>query len=173
MLYIQFPSCVKLLTGFIYSQEQVYTDTKKILQKKFGEIDFESDCFSFRYTDYYAKEMGTALFRRFVSFKKLIFPDDIVKLKLACIKIEKKFSLKDKRTINIDPGYLNEAKLVLATTKDFCHRIYLGRGVYAEVTLCYRKDNFVDLDTTYPDYRTPEYKAIFLTMRNIYRSQIK
>ncbi|UCD15588.1 MAG: DUF4416 family protein [Candidatus Omnitrophota bacterium] len=173
MLYPSLPSRVKVVTAFIYSREQVYNDTKKILQRKFGDVDFESAHLEFNFTNYYSQEMGERLFRRFISFKRLVSADALLKIKLFCINIEKKFAVKNKRKINIDPGYLNEAKLVLATTKDFYHRLYLGKGIYAEVTLYYRGRGFCDFATTYPDYRTPQYKKVFEAMRDIYRQQIK
>ena len=116
--------------------------------------------------------MGKPLSRRFISFKKLRKPEQFVKIKLYCLKLEKKFALNLQRQVNIDPGYINEAKLILTTTKDFAHRIYLGRGVYAEVTLSYLKDNFSEIPTTFPDYRTPQYKKIFFDIRKLYRQQI-
>ena len=173
MLHLQQPLPVKFICTFIYSQENIYEKTKKILEKKFSEIDFESRCIDFNFTDYYNQEMGNSLFRRFIAFKKLYNPEEFIKIKLACIKLEKRFAINNKRIINIDPGYLNEAKLVLTTTKDFAHRIYLGKGVFAEVTLTFCKGKFRDLSTTFPDYRTKEYKDILLKIRSIYQKDIK
>lgn len=173
MLKKCFPLPVKFICGFIYSQEDVYNKAKNILIKKFNKIDFESTIINFDFTDYYYEEMGEKLLRRFVSFKKLRQADNFIDIKSLCLNVEKKFAANDKRKINIDPGYINEAKLVLTTTKDFSHRIYLGKGIYAEVTLQYKNGTFIDLPTTFPDYRTIEYKNIFLRIRNIYRQQIK
>jgi len=167
------PLPVKFICGFIYSKEHTYKKTRSILEKKFGKIDFESQAIDFNFTDYYRDEMGKPLFRRFISFKKMHNPSSFVNIKLFCIKIEKRYSSEDKRTINIDPGYLNDAKLVLTTTKDFSHRIYLNKGIYAEVTLCFKGGSFCDFPTTFPDYRTCLYKDIFLTIRNIYRQNLK
>ena len=173
MLYRNFPLPVKFICSFIYQQEEIYQKTRLALCKKFGKIDFETDSLNFSFTHYYEKEMGSPLCRRFISFLKLKRPDELVYAKLFCMKIEKKFAKADKRAINIDPGYLNEAKLVLTTTKDYNHRIYVGRGIFEEVTLCYTNFGFKDFNTTYPDYRTPEYKKFFLTIRENYRKQIK
>ena len=173
MLHLQQPLPVKFICTFIYSQENIYEKTKEIFEKKFSKIDFESHCIDFDFTDYYNQEMGNSLFRRFISFKKLYNPEEFIKIKLACVKLEKRFAINDKRIINIDPGYLNEAKLVLTTTKDFAHRIYLGKGVFAEVTLTFCDGEFCDLSTTFPDYRTKEYKDIFLKIRSIYQKDIK
>ncbi|MDP8289513.1 MAG: DUF4416 family protein [Candidatus Susulua stagnicola] len=172
MLDIHLPLPVKFISGFIYTTEKVYQNTKKYLEKKFGPIDFESRRIDFNFTTYYHPEMGTPLSRRFISFEKLRKPEQFVDIKLYCIKLEKKFALNLQRQINIDPGYINEAKLILTTTKDFAHRVYLGKGIYGEVTLTYLKDYFSEIPTTFPDYRTPEYKEIFFNIRKIYRQQI-
>ncbi|MBP7088174.1 MAG: DUF4416 family protein [Candidatus Omnitrophica bacterium] len=173
MLKRQLPLAVKLISGFIYHKEEIYLKAKHNLETKFGSIDFESSIINFDFTDYYYPEMGKPLFRRFVSFKKLQKLSSFPNIKLFCMKIEKKYSLHQKRKINIDPGYINESKLVLTTTKDFSHRIHIGKDIYAEVTLYYKEKKYLDFPTTFPDYRTPEYKNIFYTIRNIYRQNIK
>ncbi|MFA5336998.1 MAG: DUF4416 family protein [Candidatus Omnitrophota bacterium] len=173
MLKRLFPLAVKFFCSFIYSNEDSYLKTRKTLERKFGKIDFESEPSNFSFTNYYEKEMGSPLYRRFVSFEKLRDPAKFVAIKLFCIKIEKKLAHGEKRTINIDPGYINEGKLVLTTTKDYCHRIYVGCGIFEEVTLYYKDSNFQDLPTTYPDYKTPEYKEFFLYIREKYRQQLK
>jgi len=173
MLEIQLPLPVKFICGFIYLKEEIYLKSRAILEKKFGKIDFESQRIDFSFTDYYCPEMGKPLYRRFVSFKRLKDPRYFPDIKLFCIKIEKKYSLNQKRRVNIDPGYINDAKLVLTTTKDFSHRIYLAKGIYAEVTLYFKDKKFSDFLTTFPDYRTKEYKEIFYKIRDIYHRNIK
>lgn len=163
---------VKFTSGFIYREEKIYQKIKGILKRKYGNIDFESEKLNFDFTNYYCQELDKPLFRRFISFEKLRNPEYLPRLKLSCVRIEKKNSFDNKRKINIDPGYVNESKLVLATTKDFYHRIYLGQGIYAEVTLYYTKKKFCDFPTTYHDYRTPEYKKIFIAIRELYRRQL-
>ena len=173
MLQIQIPIPVKFFCALIYSKEEIYLKTKSILQKKFGKIDFESNLILFNSTNYYSNEMGNCLYRRFISFEKLKSPCTFANIKLYCIKKEKLFSSKNKRKINIDPGYINESKLVLTTTKDFSHRIYLEKGIFAEVTLSFIKGEFSNWPTTFPDYRTNEYKNIFHEIREKYRDDIK
>jgi len=173
MLKLQFPKLVKFICGFIYSSEESYQRIKNILQRKFGTVDFESRSIEFTFTDYYEKEMGKNLKRRFVSFRKLQHPERFISIKLFCLKLEKRFARDNKRLINVDPGYLNEAKLVLTTTKDFSHRIYLSKGVYTEVTLLFKKGDFCSLETTFPDYRTDTYKEIFHTIRDTYCQNLK
>jgi hypothetical protein len=162
---------VKLIAGFIFKEEEAFSRAKIVLRKKFGEIDFESQTLPFDHTDYYRKEFGRDLKRKFVSFKHLIPPQDLPKIKIATNKIEEKLSDGGSRLINIDPGYLDLAKLVLASTKDYKHRIYLDRGIYSEITLFYQEETFKPWEWTYPDYKTAEYIAIFNQIRNIYAGQ--
>ena len=175
MLYKAYPLPVKFVCAFIYSDPAVYQQTKSIMERKFGRVDFESQTIDFNFTDYYEKEMGKNLTRRFIAFTKLARADNFVKIKDFCLKLEKKFAWNNKRIINIDPGYLTEAKLVLTTTKDFHHRIYIGKGIFAEVTLsfCKKENNFLDFPTTFPDYRTQRYKDILLGIRSTYKEQLK
>tara|TARA_B100000315_G_scaffold242011_1_gene263668 strand:- start:2532 stop:3056 length:525 start_codon:yes stop_codon:yes gene_type:complete len=173
MLTIQLPHKVKFICGFIFSQNSIYKKAKNILEDSFGKIDFESKEIDFNGTAYYEKETGKDLKRRFISFKKLRAPSSFAAIKLFSIGIEKKFALNSKRKINIDPGYLNEAKLVLTTTKDFAHRIYLKQGVFAEVTLSFNNGKYRHFPTTFPDYRTEAQKNIFHSIRKIYREQLR
>jgi len=117
--------------------------------------------------------MGEDLKKIFISFKKPILPQDLAKIKIGTNKIENRLSFDKKRTINIDPGYLELSKLVFATTKDFKHRIYLSHGIFAEVTLFYDNKTFKAWEWTYPDYKSQEYINIFNKIREIYARQIK
>jgi hypothetical protein len=160
---------VKLITGMIASSENLFAEASDILSEYYGSVDYMSRTLPFDYTKYYEKEMGKGLIRQFVSFANLISPRDIADIKLRAIEIEKSFVLPGKRRkINIDPGYIDGAKLVLATTKNYDHRIYLDNGIYAEVTLHYRKGSFMPWEWTYPDYRSKEYIDIFNRIREIY-----
>lgn len=167
------PIPVKLTTGLIFKEHPVYKKTITVLQKHFGKIDFESPHIPFTYTAYYEKEFGRDLKRAFVSFKRLVPPEKLYQIKTITNAIEKKTSSSGLRKINIDPGLLDMAKIVLATTKDFCHRIYLNKGIYAEVTLFYQNNSFRHWEWTYPDYRTKEYIGIFNKIREIYAQQMK
>lgn len=164
---------VKLIIGFIFKEESVFKKVKLILEKRFGKIDFESQILPFNHTTYYEEESGKDLKRRFVSFKKLLCPSDLPKIKIYTNITEKKLSSGSSRLINIDPGYLDLAKLVLASTKDYKHRIYLNKGIYSEVTLFYENKSYKPWEWTYPDYKSSEYTAIFNRIRDIYAGQIK
>ncbi|MFA5004717.1 MAG: DUF4416 family protein [Candidatus Omnitrophota bacterium] len=158
---------VKLIIGFIYQDKPVFDKLKLPLQRIFGAFDFESAELDFNFTDYYTPEFGAGLKRKFVSFKKPIRPEELFKIKLYTNRLEQKSSSSGKRLINIDPGYLTLAKLVLASTKDYAHRIYLKKGIYAEVTLSYKGHSFQPLEWSYPDFRTQGYLDIFNQIRGL------
>jgi hypothetical protein len=163
---------VKLIIGLIYRDSQQYLSIKPFLLRAFGTIDFESREIPFNYTEYYKHEFGDGLTRRFVAFSRLISPAVLAAIKIRTNKLEQKKARQGKRAVNIDPGYIDMAKLVLASTKDFCHRIYLDKGIFAEITLVYKKDSFTFWDWTYPDYRTKEYISVFNQIRRIYAQQL-
>lgn len=167
------PAPGKLIIGFIFKDEGLLIKTQEILRRRFGKIDYESGVIPFTYTDYYEKEIGSDLKRKFISFQKLILSERLAAIKNLTNKIETRFSQRNLRKINIDPGYLTMAKLVLASTKDYNHRIYLNKNIFAEITLFYQDKNFHPREWTYPDYRSPEYIRIFLQIRELYAQQIK
>lgn len=165
---------VKLIAGIIASSENIFFKTEEALQRILGPLDYRSQTIKFDFTDYYQRDMGPDLKRRFVSFERLIDPTALSRIKLITNRLERRLS-KDiksvRRAVNIDPGYITGAKLVLASTKDYSHRIYLEKGIYAEVTLYYKKGSFRYWDWTYPDYKTEDYIRIFNEIRSIYMRQ--
>ncbi len=164
---------VKLIAGFIFSDIQILKESERRLIKTFGPLCLESPIWDFVYTDYYKKEFGNNLKRKFLSFRKLIKPDKFCAIKLLTNKIEIKLSKNGRRRINIDPGYIDAAKLILATTKNYSHRIYLEKGIFGEITLTYQDGQFKALPWTYPDYQTKEYIGFFNEVRNKYLSELK
>ncbi|MFH1245492.1 MAG: DUF4416 family protein [Candidatus Omnitrophota bacterium] len=172
---------VKFIIGVLFSAEDVLPQVKVYLQKRFGPFDFQSAVLPFNYTAYYDDQMGPDLRRQFLSVERLIEPKRLADIKLYTNKLEAKLSRKRgavrqnkvfPRRINLDPGYICAAKLVLATCKDYSHRIYLGKGIYAEVTLQYRGNSFAPQEWTYPDYRSKEYLEIFKAVRALYMKQL-
>jgi len=157
----------KLIVGFIYKDEAFFIKSRDSLKRKFGWIDFESGPLDFSCTAYYEKEMGPGLKRQFISFSRLISIQDLYRVKLYTNRLEIKLSNSARRQVNIDPGYMDLAKLVLASTKDYAHRIYLRKGIFGEVTLKYRDNSFTPNDWTYPDYRSKEYIDIFNQIRGL------
>ena len=171
---------VKLVMSIFSRDKNLIDSVIKVLVDKFGKIDFYTELLDFNQTDYYEREMGKALLRKFVSFERLIEPDSISDIKIYTNELEKNISpswdTDKKRDVNIDPGYLSLSKLVLASTKDFYHRIYLDHGIYAEITLMFRKEthskgNFQPFPWTYPDYASQEYRSIFNQIRKIYNEK--
>ena len=148
-----------LITGIIYTGDNVPEPAAHDLEEAFGPVAFASDAFVFDMTDYYTAEMGPDLHKIFHCFERLIDPVELAGIKLITNEIEQTYAVGDtagpKRRINIDPGYVTLSKLVLASTKDYSHRIYIGNRIYAETTLRYESGSFHAIDTTYPDYKTP------------------
>lgn len=167
------PKAVKLIAGMLAKDQKLFGKAEEFFIKKFGPIDYKSRVIPFTYTNYYKEELGSPIKRKFISFKKLISPGQIARVKLFTNSIEKKFTVDKKRQINIDPGYVSDAKLVLPTTKDYFHRIYLSHGIYAEITLKWRKGGFRPFEWTYPDYKSDKYLEILNSIRNAYMSKLK
>jgi hypothetical protein len=142
------------------------------LVELYGQIDYRSKTISFDTTDYYSDEMGKDLMRYWISFENPVSLRQIWQIKINTNKIEQKYAAAKKRKINIDPGYIAGARLVLFSSKDYSHRIYLDKGIYAEVTLIYKKGRFHELEWTYPDYRTDTAKEFFAGVRKKYIDQI-
>lgn len=157
-------SSVKLIMGVIIAPECDKTQLIKIISKEFGAVDTKSEPEPFDYTDYYTPEMGESLERQWLSFEKLISPGELSRIKNDTIKIENSLKRKDgTRIVNLDPGYITLHNLVLASTKNYSHRIYLDNGIYGELTLIYSNKEFHPLDWTYPDYK--ENKRFFEEVR--------
>ena len=166
---------VKLIMGMIAADESLFSSVEASLSQKLGPADFWSDVMPFDYTDYYAREMGSELLRKFVSFGKLIQPEELVEIKLFTNSVEQEllYPNTDRRRINLDPGYVSAAKLILASTKDHIHRTYLKDGIYAETTLRMEKKTFRPWQWTYPDYRSEKYIEIFNEIRRRYMEQLR
>lgn len=173
---ISTPLPVKLICGIIFSGQEVLQHAIERLQVRLGSIDVHSEIFPFTHTDYYRKEMGKDLGRVFVAFERLIRCEQLPEIKILTNGLEKSLALnsagKLKRRINIDPGYLEASKLVLASTKNFSHRIYLQKGIHAEVTLQYRQNRFQPLTWTYPDYQDPRVLKFLREVRRVYMGQV-
>lgn len=143
------------------------------LQNIFSEIDTHSPVFIFDdFTNYYEREMGSNLKKQLFSFLELRPAEHLPDIKVATNEIEESFRTNHGRSVNIDPGYVNDAKMILATTKDYDHRIYLNRGIFGDIHLRYRRGQFRVNDWTYPDYRQKEILTYFERLRKIYLEQI-
>ena len=158
--------------SIISSDTGLVAKVLEVLADRFGEADYISKYLQFAYTNYYEGEMGSALKRRFLSFHPLIRPESLPDVKLFTNEIEEQFSKEGKRQINIDPGYLTQFHLILATGKGYAHRPYLRNGIYADLTLIYRDKSFQPLEWTYPDYAGDEMRMILTKIRKKYLRQL-
>ena len=164
---------VKLIVGMFTAQERLFETARSELSESYGSVDHLSPVWPFDFTDYYAEEFGENLLRQFLSFAKLTDPARLPETKLHTNDLEQRFVADDRRQINLDPGYIDLSKLVLATTKNHQHRIYLGQGIYGEVTLRFTTKSFRPWDWTYPDYHTDHYISFFNDVRETYLDQLK
>ncbi len=168
------PEPARLFASLIASEEKLLAQVVEDLSLSFGETDFISEKFPFNWTNYYEKEMGKDLFRRFVTFKRLISIPSLPEIKHETNRLELKYaSPGERRRINIDPGYVCLQHVILATTKGYSHRPYLRDGIYADVTLIFREKSFHPLEWTYPDYRQGETIELFNAFRSRYLDDLR
>jgi hypothetical protein len=178
MADIRQPLPVKLFVGMISREPSQFDECTERLSLEFGAVDLRAPTIAWDHTEYYRHEMGTGLLRTFVFFERLLTdPAQLAPIKNMTNLIEKSLSPAsgNYRLINVDPGYITEAKVVLASTKDFSHRIYIGQHIYAEVTLQFREKGrtFVALEHTYPDFRRQDMIELFNGSRSSLRRELK
>jgi len=163
---------VKLFCGIIYRDNGDCDRVAGELEKRFSRIDSRSDVFEFDVTSYYEKEMGKPLFRRFFSFRRLICPTRLPRVKLKTNQLEEIFSRSGCRTVNLDPGFLSTGNVIIATTKNYYHRVPLQQGIYAHLEFVIKKKEIFPLEWTYPDFRSRGYRAYFTGLRQLYQEQL-
>ena len=154
------------------SWEEFWPQLRPGLEELLGPIDYESTPLSFTQTRYYDAELGTPIFRRILTFAPPLAMDRLAEIKLATNALELQWTQKDCRLFNLDPGYLTLERLVLATGKNFSHRIYLTQGIWADLTLIFHKGDWFDLPWTFPDYATPEIKTHLSLIRERYKASL-
>ncbi|MFZ0243630.1 MAG: DUF4416 family protein [Desulfobacterales bacterium] len=167
------PHAAKLVIGLFMRQRELITPVAGDLAACFGAIDMVSPWFDFAGTNYYETEMGSPLSRRLVVFKDLIRQDALADIKRQTNAIEGRYGREGCRRVNIDPGYLLRERFVLATGKNFAHRIYIGQGIYADLTLIYRNGGFEPLAWTYPDYAGEAMRGYLERVRKKYIEDFK
>jgi hypothetical protein len=173
MAAIKTPEKVLPITGLIYVADFSVDEALKKFADDLGGILIQSEKILFTHTTYYNKEMGANLSRQWVAFERLIDPDFLVHLKIKSNDVENEYLNKNGgRQINIDPGLISMSNLVLASTKNYSHRIYLGKGIYGEVTLIYKEHRFNFLEWTYPDYREKIALEFFTKAREILKERL-
>jgi hypothetical protein len=164
---------VKLVFSVFAKETALLNETIEILSSAYGKADFISAVTLFDYTNYYSPEMGENLVRRFLAMEKLIRPEELPDIKLTTNEIEDKLASDSRRQVNIDPGYISKAHLILATGKAYTHRPYLRDGIYADLTLVYQGKKFCSLPWTYPDYADEKQLLMLSKIRAKYLLQLK
>jgi len=169
-------SPVKLICGIIASEERSFEKAEEHLLQLYGPVDHRSPLFEFNFTDYYEKQMGKDLKRKFLSFEELFLPEKLGEIKIRTNELEEEIKREFRtnlRIVNLDPGYLTPSAMVMATAKDFAHRIPLQHGIYAHLELLFIKKGAKALDWTYPDFKTKGYQEFFTEVRETYLEQLK
>jgi hypothetical protein len=167
------PKPAKLVIGVFLKDKDLFELLAKELIAEFGPVDIISQWFLFDYTSYYEPEMGSPLFRRMFAFENLIEQTSLSQIKNFTNEIEVRCSKNGKRTVNIDPGYMLHEKFVLATGKNYAHRIYIGNNIYADLTLIYQNGDFKTLPWTYPDYADEKMLTFLKNVRDKYVADMK
>ncbi|MDD3313729.1 DUF4416 family protein [Pseudodesulfovibrio sp.] len=142
------------------------------LEAAFGPAAEVSEPFVFDQTDYYDAELGTPILRRLVAFEALRPLDELAEIKLATNALEARHAEGERRTVNLDPGFVTAERLVLATGKNFSHRIYLRDGIWADLTLIWQKGGWKDFPWTFPDYAGEEMKRRLTKLRQLYKTKL-
>ena len=174
MAEIKDPQKVLVITGVIFKNDLQINHVLDILSEELGKVSLCSDIIPFTHTTYYNKEMGEDLIRQWFAFERLVDPDILADLKHYSNKTEQRFVNEDaRRRVNIDPGLITMSSLILASTKNYAHRIYIGKGIYAEVTLIFKNHEFISLEWTYPDYKETTALDFFLNTRELLKEKIK
>ncbi|HSW40061.1 MAG TPA: DUF4416 family protein [Acidobacteriota bacterium] len=169
------PLPVKLVAGILTPDPALLPGIEEKLTALFGTVDARSELFPFDWTDYYREEMGGPLHRGFFGFTELICPSTIAGIKIKTNALEKIFAGEragPPRPVNIDPGYIEQSKLVLASAKNFYHRILIAEGIYAEATLYFSEGQWRAFPWTFPDYASGRYHSFFISLRSRYREQL-
>ncbi|HAJ79502.1 MAG TPA: DUF4416 domain-containing protein [Fibrobacteres bacterium] len=169
----QLPLKVKLFLAILFRPDVNRNGLFEKIEKKFGKAEFLYGPIGFSFSDYYKDEMGPDLLKWYIVFEPLIDRDRLPEIKVFTNSMEHEKLLDDKRKVNLDPGYITRDKLVLASTKDFYHRLYLGEGIYGEVTLHFRKGVFRNFSWTYPDYKDEKFLDFLMKARAKYMHEIR
>lgn len=168
------PPPAKLIMSVFSASRDVMEESIAILSESFGSIDYLSSILAFDQTDYYNREFGSPLIRRFITFQPLVECERLPEIKIQTNRIEQEgHDQQERRRVNIDPGYLVAERLVLATGKNYSHRVYLEKGIYADLTLIFSRKSFQSLPWSYPDYCSEPILGIMNRIRTRYLRQLK
>lgn len=177
MWEIQQPHPVKLMIGILAADRRCLDTAGAAVIAAFGQADLTSPVYPFDLTQYYEQQAGADILRQFISIEQPIDPGRLAEIKHQTNQLEKQLaeSLKTSypRPVNLDPGYIEPSKLVLASTKNFAHRVYIGSGMWAEVTLTYNKGLWQVYPYTFPDFKSGRYNDFLSQVREKLVSQMR
>ena len=166
------PSKAKLIAALLWNEAVNISEVYARLEKEWGPIDAYSAVYDFIHTGYYKDEFGERLKKQFVSFERLVDINTIPDIKILGNELENGFHTGQNRAVNIDPGYIANAKLVMPTTKNLPHRVYIGKNIYADLQLIYKKPTFQTILWTFADYKEPFNLEFFNKVRDRYMEQL-
>ena len=167
---------VKLFIGIRATEAGYLAEVEVRLSAEYGTIDLRSSVHPFIFTDQHQRQTGGRMLRTFFSFERLIDADRLPEIKHWTNGIETGFATAEgdvPRPVNIDPGYLEHSKVILASTKNSYHRMYLGRDIFGEVTMHFRNDGWEFFPWTHPDYQSKECRQFLMDLRRKYRAQLR
>jgi len=172
------PPPAKFFSAVMWTADEQRQQAERILAERLGPIERRSEPYDFsEFSPYYDREMGGRVRKCFVVFERVFSIEKLLDVKLFVEDIQRLLASPGdgplRRTVNLDPGYLTGWNLVLATVKNHAHRIYLGQGIYAELTLIFRNGTFEPLPWTYRDYCSPTVIDFFRAVRCDYLEQLK
>ena len=157
---------MKLLIAVMYADKETLDKAVIELKKSFGDIDNESAEYDFNFTTYYEKEMGKNLKKKFLSFAKTITNEELAKIRIETGKIEDSFRINNKRTINIDPGYISEEGVFMASLKHRPFKTEIGKGIFLHKILGFDDDKIIEFNHTFADYKHDKIKEFFVKINH-------
>ncbi|HLW65426.1 MAG TPA: DUF4416 family protein [Gemmataceae bacterium] len=168
------PEPVKLLIAVLWADEEALHSAFNSMRESWGEIDFQGADHAFDMTNYYLLEMGPSLHRRLISFHRLVSPELLVGAKLECNRLEDELRRRNGyRRINLDSGYLDHNKIVLASVKGLGQKIYIAKGIYADFVARYRQRRYQPFEWTFPDFKDGRYDRELDEIRQLYLQQLR
>ncbi len=167
------PLPVKLVCGILFSDAALCGQALQLLSERYGRVDYKSPLYPFDCTDYYVAEMGSPIYRQFISFQEMRSPSCLAKIKLECNHVEERLAVDGQRKVNLDPGYMDYDKFVLASAKYNAHKIYLDLGIYADLTLRYERGHYKPSEYAFPDFKSGRYDDAFLHIRARFKGQLR
>jgi len=177
MWEIKKPNPVKLITGILAADENYLNSAVDALAEQFGNIDLQSDVWPFKSTEYYKDQTGDNILKQYITFEKLIDPGQLAAIKHKTNQLEQQLAENSDtnlpRPVNLDPGFIEPSKLVLGSTKNFSHRVYIGDSMYAEVTLTYCRGKWQSYPYTFPDHTENRYHGFLTKVRDRLTKQLK